>query len=431
MKKQIIPVLAIIVVILLSGFALAQTEKVYVLQIDGTIELGLATYVQRGLELAAQDNAAILLEINTLGGRVDAALEIRDQILQMKTPVIAYVKERAISAGALITIASPHVAVAPGATLGAAEPRPSDEKTISFLRAEFESTAEKNGRDQKVAGAMVDSSLAIDGLVSSGKLLTLTANQAYEYEYADAILSSRKAVLDHFDLGSADVIEIERNWAERLAGFVTDPTVSQILLVLGFVGLLVELITPGFGVPGLIGVTSIGLFFGGRIIAGLAGYEVIILFVLGIVLLIVEVFVVPGFGAPGALGILSIFTSIYFSYDNPYVAITNIIVAIVATILLIALLWKRLRKTPFFGRFIHVASEKKELGYSGVSINRDLLNKSGVSVTNLRPSGIALIEDQRYDVITDGEFIPRDSKVIVNSIEGNRIVVKKDTNENS
>ena len=119
-----------------TAWAQQPPTRVYVLSIDGTIELGLAQYVMRGLEMAKQDQAAVLLEINTFGGRVDAATEIRDMILRMDTPVIAFIRERAISAGALIAIAAPHIAMAPGSTIGAAQPQPTDEKTVSFLRAE-------------------------------------------------------------------------------------------------------------------------------------------------------------------------------------------------------------------------------------------------------------------------------------------------------
>ena len=312
--------------------------QVHVITVDGTVELGLSQYVLRGLKQAQRDQAAVLLEINTFGGRVDAATEIRDHILRMETPVIAFVRERAISAGALIAIAAPHIAMAPGSTMGAAEPRPLEQKNVSYMRAEFAATAQRHGRDASIAAAMVDADVVIDGLVGPGKLLTLTAQDAVEVGYADLLTNYRTEVLAHYQLDHLPVVEIERNWAERLAGFVTEPTVSQILLILGFLGIIVELLSPGLGLPGVIGVSAMGLFFGGRILAGLAGMEVVVLFVLGILMLIAEIFIIPGFGIVGLLGLISILASIFLSFDNFTAALTSLAITLAVTVVIIVIL---------------------------------------------------------------------------------------------
>lgn len=404
-----------------------QPDSVYVLSIDGTIELGLAQYVVRGLELARQDNAAVLLEINTFGGRVDAATEIRDLIFRMETPVVAFVRDRAISAGALITISAPHIAMAPGSTIGAAEPRPTDEKTVSYMRAEFESTAQRYDRDSKIAGAMVDASVSIEGLVDQGKLLTLTANSALENGYTDIISNYRNQVLEHFEFDNLPIVEIERNWAERLAGFVTDPTASQILLTLGFLGIIVELISPGWGVPGTIGIVAMGLFFGGRILSGLAGLEVVILFALGIILLIVEIFVIPGFGVAGILGLAGIFGSIFLSFNNFYLALSSLVIALLATIIILIIFWKRFSKSNAWRRFILLTREDQKSGYQGVKDYRFLVEKTGITESPLRPAGIARIDNQRYDVVSDGGFVATNTRIKVVLVEGNRIVVVPET----
>ena len=430
MKSKTIHVCLLLAVLFFSLFAggeavSAQLEptKVYVLTVDGTIELGLSQYVLRGLKQAQQEQAAVLIEINTFGGRVDAAVEIRDFILRMETPVIAFVRERAISAGALIAIAAPHIAMAPGSTIGAAEPRPLDEKNVSFLRAEFSSTARRNNRDPDIAAAMVDADIKIEGLVESGKLLTLTAHDALELGYADLLSSYRADVVAHYQLDQLPIIEIERNWAERLAGFVTDPMVSQLLLIVGFLGILIELFSPGFGLPGVIGVLAMGLFFGGRILAGLAGFEVVVLFILGIIMLILEVFVVPGFGIVGILGLLSAFASIFLSFDNFAAALTSITITLVVVIVMIVLLWRRFQRSSAFKRFVLLTREEKDLGYHGVKDYSHLVGQTGVTVSTLRPAGIVRIGDQRYDVVSDGTFIPNNTKVKVVFVEGNRIVV--------
>ncbi len=406
-----------------------QPKQVYVISVDGTIELGLTQYVTRGLELAKANDAAVLLEISTFGGRVDAATEIRDLIFRMETPVIAFIRERAISAGSLIALAAPYVVMAPGSTIGAAEPQPLNAKNLSFVKAEFESTAERNGKDPRIAAAMVDADIAIEGLVNQGEILTLTANTALEYGYADIVTNYRSQVLANYNLANLEIVEVNRNWAEFIAGFVTEPTVSQILLILGFLGMVVELITPGWGIPGTVGVVSMALFFGGRILSGLAGFEVVMFFILGLVLLFIELFVTPGFGVIGILGLASIFGSIVMSFNNLYVALTSIIIALAVTILIMALFWNRFRKSNAWRRFILFTKEEKTLGYRGVPDYSNLVDKTGQSLTPLRPAGTVVIDNQRYDVVSDGGFIPANKEVKVVVAKGNRIVVTQVTDE--
>ncbi|NLM95863.1 MAG: hypothetical protein GX165_09895, partial [Firmicutes bacterium] len=229
--------LALCLLLLLTGSALAQGATVYVIPIEGTIEPGLVEFVKRALNEAKRDGVeGILLEIDTFGGRVDAATELVDLMLDMPMPVIAHVRGRAWSAGALIALAADYLVMAPGSSMGAAEPRPAEEKVISALRAEFESLAERNGRDPQVAAAMVDKDVVIEGLVEKDKILTLSANEAERRGFADFIAAGRQQVLSKYGFDDARVIEPSPNWAENLARFLTDPTVSSLLLSLGFLG---------------------------------------------------------------------------------------------------------------------------------------------------------------------------------------------------
>src|SRR5690606_34845138 len=237
--------------------------------------------------------------INTFGGRVDSATRIKDAVTAMPVPVVAFVTQRAWSAGALIALGARYVAMAPGTSIGAAEPRTADEKTISALRKEFEAAAEARGRDPLVAGAMVDADIEIEGLVEKGQVLTLSAQQARELNFIDFVGVRRAEVMEAFGVVASDWIDMEPNWSERVARFLTDPTVSSILLTLGFLGLLTEMTSPGWGVPGTGGVIALALFFGARFLAGLAGYEMILLFVGGLLLILLELFVIPGFGVAG------------------------------------------------------------------------------------------------------------------------------------
>src|SRR5690606_34906804 len=279
-------------------------------------------------EAEAAGAAAILVEINTFGGRVDSATDIRDALLRTHLTVIAFIPDRAWSAGALIALAADGIWMAPGASMGAAEPRPADEKTISALRAEFEAMAERAGRDPRIAAAMVDAGVAVDGLVASGEILTLTTEEALRVGYAEGLARSVGDVARDLGLSQNQVVESAPNWGERVARFLTDPVVSQILLAVGFIGLWAEASTPGFGVPGLMGLAALSLFFGARVFVGIVGWEAPALFALGIALLVVELFVAPGFGVAGAVGVAAVFASIALSFATMESALTAIGIAL-------------------------------------------------------------------------------------------------------
>lgn len=422
-------VMSTIVILLFIGLfcpgPLLAAGEVRVVPIYGTIEWGLAGFVRRSVDEAVGQNAsAILLEINTFGGRVDAATEIRDTLLACKVPVIAFVTERAWSAGALIAMASQHLVMAPGASIGAAEPRPADEKTISAVRAEFAATAQGQGRDPRVAAAMVDKDISIEGLVKEGKILTLSATQAEEIGFIDFIASNRQEVLERLGYGKEGVLEFRPTWAERVAGFLTEPVLSSLLLTLGFAGLIIEILTPGFGVPGTIGLISLALFFGGRMVTGLAGWEVASLFVAGIILLSVEVFIIPGFGVAGVLGLAAIFGSIVLSYATAEAGLVSLGIALGATVVVIALAWRYISNTTTWQRLVLSTSLDRESGYVAPPSRADLVGKMGKALTPLRPSGIVEIEGERVDAVTEGGFVTKDTPVQVISVEGTRIIVR-------
>ncbi|MGE5577808.1 MAG: NfeD family protein [Syntrophothermus sp.] len=415
--------------------AAAIGEKVYVIPINGTIEPGLASYVKRVLRMAEKDAAngrrvAVLIEVGTFGGRVDAAVEIKDALLASKAPVFSFVKERAWSAGALITLAGEHIAMAPGSSIGAAEVRtadgkPVDEKYSSAFRTEFAATAESRGRDPQIAAAMVDKDIEIPGVVERGKLLTLTATKARELNFIDQVASSRGEVLRLYGYQNATVVETAMSPAERLARFLTDPAVSSILLAVGFIGLLIEVFVAGWGLPGTIGLIALGLFFGGRLIAGLAGLEVILLFLLGLALVFLEIFVIPGFGVAGVAGIAAVVASIYLSFSSSTEALTAILVASASTGIFGFFGFKYLKRTSAWDRLILNTRQERELGYVAPPEQADVVGKVGRALTILRPAGTVEIDGRRLDVVTEGEFIPSDSLVRVVKVEGSRVVVRR------
>jgi membrane-bound serine protease (ClpP class) len=402
---------------------------VYSLPIHGEIEPGVAAFVARGIQLASRNNGIVLLEINTFGGRVDAATEIKDLILKAKVPVIAYVSERAWSAGALIALGAPQIAMAPGSSIGAAEPRPMEEKTVSALKAEFESTAERRGRNRQLAGAMVDADVIVENLVEKGKILTLSAQDAIDWGMADVLAEDIQEVLTKLGYDDYEIVQLTPHWAEQVARFLTNSTVSSLLLSLGFLGLIFEITSPGWGIPGTGGLLALFLFFGGRYVTGLAGLEAILLFVLGIVLLVLEVAVVPGFGLTGILGFGSVVASIILAFGDVMTALLSLSVAISVSVVAVIVLWGRIKKSRLWQRLILSHEELPEAGYRAPRDFGHLLGKQGVALTPLRPAGTALIDGKRYDVVSDGGFITGNTSIEVVQVEGTRVVVREISKE--
>jgi len=405
---------------------------VYVIPIEGTIDEGLAAFVERALGEARDGGAvAVLLEINTFGGRVDSATRIKDAVTAMPVPVVAFVTQRAWSAGALIALGARYVAMAPGTSIGAAEPRPADEKTISALRKEFEAAAEARGRDPLVAGAMVDADIEIEGLVEKGQVLTLSAQQARELNFIDFVGVRRAEVMEAFGVVASDWIDMEPNWSERVARFLTDPTVSSILLTLGFLGLLTEMTSPGWGVPGTGGVIALALFFGARFLAGLAGYEMILLFVGGLLLILLELFVIPGFGVAGVAGIAAILASIYFSFPDAATALKSLAVSLFAALVLGAVMLRFLPRSRAWQHLVLSTAieeaEEDRLFREAVEQETTALavGRVGKAVTPLRPAGVIQIGDERFDAMTDGEFVEPGTPVRIVRVEGRKIVVRR------
>jgi len=423
--------------------ATAQAPVVYVIPIDGVIDLGLAPFVERTLtEAATQQAAAVILDINTFGGRVDAAVLIRDALLRTPVRTIAFVNKRAISAGALIALATTTIAMAEGGTLGAATPvamgapggpaQPVEEKTVSYMRKEFRATAEARKRPPLIAEAMVDADVEVPGLSDKGKLLTLTTEEALQHKVADVRADTLDAVLMSLDLESADVRRIPQTWAETLVRVLTHPVLSSILLAIGMLGLIIEVQTPGFGVPGGIGLLCLGLFFWGHWLVALAGWEELLLMATGLVLLIVEIFVTPGFGFAGLLGIGALLGGLGLSVVGAGATWDVILRAggRVAASLLLALvgavvMLRALPRLPFGRRLVLEQELTAQAGYaSAPESDRQWVGKHGTTVSPLRPAGIAEFGGERVDVVSEGAFIDAGQSIDVLRVDGNRIVVR-------
>ncbi|HUF81191.1 MAG TPA: NfeD family protein [Burkholderiales bacterium] len=434
--------------------ALAQEERaaapvVYVAPIEGIIDLGLAPFVQRVLdEAAAAGAAAVVLEINTFGGRVDAAVQIRDALLGSRVRTVAFVNRRAISAGALISLAAENIVMAGGGTIGAATPvqsgqpgagaQPVEEKTVSYVRKEFRATAESRKRPLLLAEAMVDADVAVRGVIEKGKLLTLTTEEALKHKVADFRADSIEGALERLGIKGAELRRASPNWAENVVRFLTHPLVSSLLVTIGMLGLIIELRSPGLGVAGAIGAGSLAAFFWGHWLVQLAGWGELLLALAGVVLLIVELLVIPGFGVAGILGILALLAALVMSVTGSgatteffMLAAGRILAALLAALFASFLLLRFMPRTPF-GRRLILDTGLGAGHVSGSAPDSDLrwLGKRGRTTSPLRPAGIAEIEGERVDVVSEGDLIDSETPIEVIRVDGNRIVVRRTTHIN-
>src|SRR5215813_13589159 len=444
-KRLFIVGLGLFAVLGINTITFAQkTNVVYVAPIEGIIDLGLAPFVQRVLKEADDAGAAaVILEINTFGGRLDAAVLIRDALLNARVRTVAFVNRRAISAGALIALAAEKIVMADGGTIGAATPvqigqpgspaQPVEEKTVSFVRKEFRATAESRKRPPLIAEAMVDADVEIPGLIEKGKLLTLTTEGALQHKVADFRADTLEGVLERLGLAGVEVRRPSPNWAENVVRFLTHPVVSSLLITIGMLGIIMEILTPGFGLPGGLGITSLALFFWGHWLVQLAGWEELLLVGSGLVLLVLEGFVIPGFGLAGVLGIGTLLAGLSLSFVGagaPWAFIIKAAGSVVFSLLLalgarIALL-RFLPRLPFGRRLILETGLSASQEYAAAPESAShWFGKRGIAISPLRPAGFAEIEKQRVDVVSDGEFIDAGAPIVVTRVDGNRIVVRR------
>lgn len=432
-KLRIVWVLSLLLGLLLPLFSVgAQNETVYRIPLDDVVEKALYTFLAQSIEEAEEANAeAIIIEMNTPGGLVDEAENIAKLMADTEDiPIYLFINNRALSAGAFLALYAEKIYMSPNATMGAAAVidqtgNAADEKARSAWAASMRNAAEYSGRNPVYALAMVDESLEIPELgVDAGELLTLSASEALEVGYAEGIVNSLDEVLDAVGLADAEVVSVEESFLVKLARFVTNPIIVPILLSIGSLGLVLELYSPGFGLPGIAGLSALMLFFYGHMIAGLAGYEAMLLFALGVILLIAEIFL--PFGISGVLGGIAIIGSLYLAgADMTQISISILIalgVAIIGMVIIMKFFGRRLK---LFNKIILSDSTSTERGYVSSIERRELVGSTADTLTPLRPSGTIVIGDERLDAVSEGNFIDRNKKVIIRKVEGSRIVVRE------
>jgi len=432
-------------------------QTVFIIPINGDIDMGLPYVVNRGIDQAENDDAKLIIfDIDTFGGRVDAATKIKDSILGTKIPTVAFINRRAISAGALISLSCDSIYMTSGATIGAAtavdlQGNKGSEKVISYMREEMASTAEANGKSREIAAMMVDESLELDFYVTSfgdtlnstdiegfkvDKLVTLTTKDALKLGFANETFENIESLIDYLGFDNSQTKKITSTWSEELVRFLTNPTVAPLLMSLGFLGLLFEVKSPGLGFPGIAGIIFLTLFFGSHFLVGLADIIEIILLFFGILLVILEILIIPGFGIAGITGGGLILWSIFYmllgeypsaqDYSDAYFGLS---IATIGAIAAGILLFKIITESKYYSQVIEFKPQRKQDGYSISKGFEKFVGKSGISTTDLRPSGKINIDNQIFQAISTGDYINKNSKIIVLRIDENQMVVAMKDNK--
>ena len=470
---------------------------VYVINIRNEIGNGLRVYIDNGIKRASEAEAdAIIFDVHTPGGAVGAARDIIDAIQRTEIPTIAYVNTEAISAGAMISLSCDQIVMRHGGAIGDSAPvsiqgEELNEKAVSYIRGKIRATAERQGRNPDIAAAMVDKRLYLvrfaDGEIVTlreeeyierkdlgeamdiiaaggpeGELLTLTTEEALEYNLADEVADSvedmlalyqivevdggRKALTEEgiaqkqLEFGDDNVRVIKSlrdatqeavlvTVADRFVFFVTSPIISGLLLTLGGLGLFVEIRTPGFGVPGIAGLICLGLFFWGHRLLNISADYAALAFIAGVALLLIELFVIPGFGIAGIAGIALMLGSVFFVFRSAYkfeTAIFTLSSAIILAFALAIALSYLLPKTRAWNHLVLSAAMDSGLGFHSAPREdfQVYVGKTGVALTPLRPAGTVRVDDARLDVVTAGDFIVRDTPVKIVNVEGSKIFVE-------
>lgn len=462
-----------------TSFAGNSSQKVYVIPVSGEVEPAMAAFIKRAFrDTEDEPTPFYILEMDTFGGRVDSALQIVDTLINMpKGKTIAYVKTKAISAGALIALACNELYMKPNTTIGDCAPitygeegpKVLGEKFQSPLRAKFRTLAKRSGYSETLAESMVTAEMvvyevvfpdktvyldqqAFDDLpdkekkkivskktvVAKGELLTMDDTEAHDLGFSKMSAASIEEVLKKQGIENYEIINFKTSWSESLGRFIG--TISPILMLIGLAALYMELKAPGFGVPGILGISCLALVFLNQYLIGLADHSELLLILIGIVFLGMELFVTPGFGVMGLAGLGCIAAGMILSFQDfvipdpsfPWqreIFVRNLIqvfgsylFAFVISLLFLKYVFPRLG-TVIDGPYLSTTLENSKAHSEEAKGLK--IGARGIVTTSLRPSGKAEIAGEIHDVIAEGEFMDKGSHVEVLEIKGNRVIVIK------
>lgn len=441
-KKTIFAISILISFIFAKNIYSQDNSKIYVIKKLEFQEINrwYAAHIKKAINKAEEENASlIILELDTPGGLLSSALAIKNYIIESDVPVAVYINKNALSAGALISLSCEAIYMSDGSIIGAATPvymkgdevEKAGEKEISAMRAAMRSSAERTKKNIKAAEAMVDETIVLskerDGIDLDDKtLLTLSVEEALKINIADDKANSINEIIKLRNISEeASIINIEEEKYDYILRFLINPMILSALLSIGIIGVYIELKTPGFGIGGVISIIAFSIFFFAQIFVGESGFLSPAIFLLGLVLLAIEIFVIPGFGITGILGIVGIAAGIFMSFgiSNISQATFVVFISLIADIILIIILARFIFKSGIFQN--KIALDTDTAGYHSSVSYDDLLGLEGITDTFFRPSGNIIINDKKYDAITEGEFINKGAKIKVILVEGNKIVIKE------
>lgn len=428
MKLKQLLLLTITVLCILAAFApsvFAVNNEVILAEVTGEVNAAMTAYIKNEIAAAEKAGSPLVLVLDTYGGEILEADNIKQAILDAKVPVDCYITRNALSAGTLIAISCRHIVMAPSAVMGAAETIPNDEKVLSTWVGILTSAAEARGRDTQIVAAMADKDISIEGVTEAGSLLTLGASEAERLGISDGVAADESHALSLLGYSEYSIVQHEMSSTVKAAQFLTSTTIASILFMAAIVCMFIEIFTPGFGLFGILSIICFGLYFGGGILAGFAEWWSIALFILGIVFLVIEA-VVPGFGIFGILGIICIVAGLIFTSRDLNSFLTVLGVGIGGSAVLLPIVYLMLKKFGFLRKIFLMKHMLPEEGYVSHDHIPSLLGKKGASISVLRPAGVARIDGERYNVLSNGGYIPEGTPIKVIEHTPGRIVVDED-----
>ena len=389
------------------------------------------------------ESSCILIHMNTYGGTAVHADSIRTLILNTEIPTVVYIDNNAASAGALISIACDSIYMREGANIGAAtvvnqEGKVMPDKYQSYMRSMMRSTAEAKGRDPKIAQAMVDPSMFVRNISDTGKVLTFTTEEAIKHNFCQGKAESIEEVISLINKTDYSITTYSPSKLEKLIGFLVNPMISGLLLMLIIGGIYFELQTPGLGFPIAASFIASILYFAPLYLEGLANNYEIALFISGLILMAIEIFILPGFGIPGILGLIFTMTGLTLSlifnvgFDFSFIEIsvlTNAFILVFSAFFLSLItsiyLGTKFLKTPAFSKLILTKIQDSNKGYIGINKNeQELIGKTAITKTILRPSGKIKIENKIYDATAETGYIEEGVKVSIVRFETSQLFVR-------
>ena len=426
-----------------SAFQDDTRKKVFIVEIRDNIDPRMNRYVELALSQATALNADIIIvDMDTYGGAVNDANDIRTRLLEYEKPVWVFINKDAASAGALISIACDSIYMVPGSNIGAAtvvnaQGEAAPDKYQSYMRSIMRSTAEETGRDPLIAEGMVDDRVEIEGVTVSGKIITFTSKEAIENGYSEGEVESIEDILEMNNIERYELINYEKSWDESIIAFFLNPMVSGILILVITAGIFFELQTPGVGFPLAAAGLALIFYLTPYYLNGLAANWEIAVFFVGLALIALEVFVIPGFGIAGVAGIICTVGALIlvmlnndnFNFDfvpsgDIMIASSVVLAGMVGSVLALFFFGYKFTQSKMFRRVSLQDTQDSSKGYSSNFRAESMIGAEGIAYTILRPSGRIEIADELYDAYTRGDFIEKGQKVRVISQEGSSLKVK-------